>query len=189
MVRQPITNVVRFISFIMLSCILHSCCALKNYDYEVVKCQEIQREAIDVSIKDYDKRVLKRKRSNIAIRVDVLYTTTDWFMVFFTPWENDNIPITILKKYKNQNPPSWIPTEYVENMGVLYAWHNPQKMLTEDVISTLTRYNLVVSEEEWIVTTGEGGFYYIFSKSKPQKYFRRVVRDWGTPLPACNCRQ
>lgn len=193
MAHQSSINIPKFILSVTLLCIFHSCCTLKNYDYTVVECQEVQRDAIDASISDYNKRLLKQKRlSNVAIRVDMVDTSTDWFLVFLTPWEGDTdkFPIASLIKYQNQVPPSWIPTEYVENMGVLYAWHNPQKELTEDVILTLSKYHLVLNQDdEWVVTTGEGGLYYIFCKSNPQKYFRRVVRDWGTPLPKCNCRQ
>lgn len=83
-----------------------------------------------------------------------------------------------------------IPTDYIENNGILYVWHNPEKVLEKDVIAILKDYHLVYNERDgWIVTTEEGAFYYIFCESHQDKYFRRVQRDWGMPLPKCNCKK
>lgn len=190
MANLLITKIIRIVLLILLAWIFHSCCILKNYDYTSIDCQEIPREAIDASVHDYYKHFKQRKPDSTAIFVQVLCTSTNWFFVFMNPFEVgvDKFPIDLLSEYTNQIPPSYIPTEYVENGGILYAWHNSEKALTEDVIAILVKYHLVLNEgEDWIVTTGEGGFYYIFCTSNPKKYYRRVIRDWGTPLPKCNC--
>ena len=178
---------------LLVSISLCSCYSLKNYNFDYVEYNEIPREAVNIAIKDYSKRLHRQKDTNVtAVRVRVDYTSTDWFEVSMVPWidETNKFNRDYLTPYVGKIPSKYTPTEYVEVDGVLYVWHNPQMVLTDDIIEKLTQYHIVLGkDEEWIVTTGGTYTSYIFCKYNYQKrYYRRVVSHYNTRLPACGCR-
>ena len=182
----------KLLLLLIASTVLCSCYSLKNYSYESEDCQEVPREAIDIAIKDYSKRLRSRKNASItAVNIRSVCTLTDWFYLAMLPWidDADRFPLSELRKNIGEVPPSWIPTDYVEKGKVLYVWHNPKKALSEEIIEKLTQYNLVLGEDEdWIVTLDGSHTCYIFCKYDYKKrYYRRVVVSYGTPLPTCGC--
>lgn len=195
---STIENLCLLFIIIGISC---SCSSVKmykpeyTYDYEHIECQNIHREAIDIAIADYSQRLLMHEEySGIsAVEILVACTSTDWFYVAMKPWrrnEVDKYPIATLEKFKGSLPPSWIPTEYMEENRVLYVWHNPHIALCEDVIETLAKYGLVLYPgEEWIITTDGGDMSYLFCKKNyKKKYYHKIYAPFITPLPSCRCR-
>ena len=170
-----------------------SCLSLQNYDYQYVECQETPKEAINIAIADYSKKHLKQKNNGDvrAVDVHINYTSTDWFYISMVPWigEVDKYPISLLKKNEGRIPPDWVPTECVEINNVLYVWHNPNVVLTTDVIEKLKKYNLIAKAEDEGLTSLDGTrVCYIFCKTNYKKrYYRKVTVHYNTPLPSCRC--
>lgn len=183
---------IRLSLLLTVSITLCSCCSLRVWDFEYVECKEIPKEAVNIAIKDYSKRLHRQKDTNItAVQVMVNYTSTDWFYLAMLPLidEANKFNRDYLISNLGKVPNKYTPTEYVEVDGVLYVWHNPQMVLTEDFIEKLTHYNLVLGEDEvWILSTGGTYTSYIFCKyNYKKKYYRRVVSHYITRLPMCGC--
>ncbi len=184
--------------------LFYSCCSVKNYDYKHIECQEIPNEAVNIAISDYSKRLRKRKDINnvTAVKVYIGNTSTDWFYIATKPWRSfiddesgkyyftDRFDIELLDEYIGKIPPLRIPTQFVEKDDVLYVWHDPQAVLTENLKNVLIKYNLVYypGDEMIVVTTDGGDFSYIFCKTNyKRRYYRRIIAHYATPLPSCGC--
>ena len=179
-----------------------SCHSIQIYDY--IECQEIPKEAVNIAISDYSKRLRKRKDINnvTAVEVYIIYTSTDWFYIATKPWLpylddngkyrllDDKFPIEELDEYLGKVSPSWIPTQFAEKDDVLYVWHDPKTVLTENLKNILIKYDLVYYPgDEMTLTTDGGDISYIFCKTNyKRKYYRRVKAPFITPLPACRCQ-
>ena len=78
---------IRLSLLLIVSITLCSCCSLRVWDFEYVECKEIPKEAVNIAIKDYSKRLHRQKDTNItAVQVMVNYTSTDWFYLAMLPW-------------------------------------------------------------------------------------------------------
>ena len=181
-----------------------SCHSTKNYDYKYIECQEIPKEAVNIAISDYSKRLRKRKDINnvTAVEVYIIYTSTDWFYIATKPWLpylddngkyrllDDKFPIEELDEYLGKVAPSWIPTQFAEKDDVLYVWHDPKTVLTENLKKILIKYDLVYYPgDEMTLTTDGGDISYIFCKTNyKRRYYRRVKTPYIIPLPACRCQ-
>lgn len=181
----------------------YSCCSVNNYDYKHVECQYIPQEAVNIVIADYGKRLQKRKDLNnikaVALYID--YTTTDWFFIVTKPWRPslddngkyhlicDKYRIEKLDKCIGKIPSDWTPTQYAEKDGVLYLWHDPQAVFSENLRNVLIKYDLVYYPgNEMILTTDGGDISYIFCKTNyRRRYYRKVKARYNTPLPSCGC--
>lgn len=170
-----------------------SCHSIKNYDYKLIECQKIPKEAVNIAIADYSKQLKRRKDLShvVAVNVYVHFTTTDWFFISMIPWidESDKFPIEYLDMYMGKIPPSHIPTEYVQWNNVLFVWHNPQHVLTEDIKRVLVNNKLVLYPgEDWVLTLDGTCLSYIFCKTNyKRRYYKKVTATYKTPLPSCGC--
>ena len=180
----------KLLFLLIIISVFYSCRSTLNYEY--IEHKEIPREAVNIAIKDYGKRLrMRRDTSIVAVNIIITYTSTDWFTVTMLPYEGDDdkFPMYIVEEYMEQIPLSWIPTECVEENNILYVWHNPSLVLTKDFVKKLATYNLILGEnEDWIVTSGGSHVNYIFCKYNYKKrYYRRVETHYLTPLPDCKC--
>lgn len=179
----------KLLILLVASSFLFSC---RTIAYKVTECQEIPEEALNVAIADYNK-ILRRSPQRHAVAVHITYTSTDWFYIAMKPWddENNKYNLSWLQENIGKVPFPWYyPTQYREIDNVLYVWHNPKVVLSEDVVSALVRYNLVYyPDDEMIVSNGGDLTCYVFCKSNHRKYYRRIKPDdYGfVPLPSCNC--
>lgn len=182
-----------------------SCQSIKNYDYKHVECQMVPREAVNIAIADYSKQLKKRKDISrvVAVHVRIHCTTTDWFYISMLPWQlhidddsgeyylTDRFSVKWLDENMGKVPPDWIPSDYMEMDGILYTWHDPQVVMTEDFKSVLSKYNLLhYPEEDSMIVTLDGSYIsYIFCKANyKNKYYRKVKAQYNTPLPLCGCK-
>lgn len=78
---------------------------------------------------------------------------------------------------------SGFPTGYFENKGKLFYWHDSTKTVTDDLISTFTKYNLVdtmvinVYIPESTIDHSKKGVDYYFCKNDLLKYKKIRTRD------------
>lgn len=194
----------KILTLLIITSMFCSCLGIKNYDYKHIECQEIPEEAVNIVITDYSKKLQKRKDINnvTAVALYIDYTSTDWFYIGTKPWlpylddngsyqlKDDKYPIEELDEYIGKIPPYGIPTQYAEKDGVLYVWHDPQAVLTENLKNNLIKYDLVYYPgDEMIFTTDGGDLSYIFCKTNyKRRYYQRVKAPFNTPLPSCRCR-
>ena len=188
----------------IITFMIYSCGSINNYKYQHTEVKEIPTEAVNIAIADYSKTLQKRKdSSNItAVKLYISYTSTDWFYIAIKQWgaildedgkyriDADKFDIEELNKYMGQIPPSWIPTDYAEKDNVLYVWHDPQAVLTNNIKNILDKYDLIYHPGDPIILTTDGGdISYIFCKSNyKKKYYRKVKASLNTPLPSCGCK-
>ena len=188
-----------------ITSMLCSCHGIKNYNYKRIECQEIPKEAVNIAIADYSKQLKRRKDfSNVtAVELYITYTSTDWFYIGTKPWLPriddksgrqyfaDRFEIEELDEYMGKIPPSYIPTQFAEKDNVLYVWHDPQAVLTENLKNVLIKYDLVYYPGDKQIATLDGGdFSYIFCKTNYKKrYYYRVKPRYNTPLPSCRCNK
>ena len=182
-----------------------SCHSTKNYDYKHIECHEIPKEAVNIAIADYSKRLKRQENPDnvVAVQVRVYPTTTDWFYIAMIPWQlyvdNDSgkcyLTNRFLVSWLDENmgriPPDWIPSDYLEKDGILYVWHDLQVVMTENFKSILAKYDLLHYPEDDAMTVTLDGSYisYIFCKTNyKRRYYRRVKASFITPLPACRCQ-
>ncbi len=193
----------RSLFIVIIAFLVCSCCSINNYDYQHIKVKEIPKEAVNIAITDYSKILRKRKDlSNItAVELYISDTSTDWFYIATKPWlptvddkgeyhlTDDKFPLEVLNKYIGQIPPSWIPTDYAEKDNVLYVWHDPKVVLTENVKSILNKYDLIYYPGDLMTITTDGGdISYIFCKyNYKKKYYQKIKAPFNTPLPSCGC--
>lgn len=169
---------------------LCSCGSTKIYDY--VEYKEVPKEAVNIAIADFSSALQRQKDTNIvAVRVGIAYTSTDWFYITMIPWidETNKFPVEMLDMYMGQIPLSHIPTEYIKRDNVLFVWHDPQQVLTQEIKEVLVNSNLVsYPEEDWFFSLDGTHLSYIFCKSKyKRKYYRKVFASYIVPLPSCRC--
>ena len=116
------------LTLLIITSMFCSCHSIKKYDYKHVECKEIPKEALNIVIADYSKRLRKRKDiDNItAVALYIDYTSTDWFYIGTKPWlpslddngdyhlKDDKFPIEELDEYIGKNccnssgVPSWM---------------------------------------------------------------------------------
>ena len=139
---ERLLNIKRLLILFFITTIFYSCLTTRNYDY--VECKETPKEAVNIAIANYSKSLKWHKdlRNVSAVNIRITYTSTDWFFISMLPWidEADKFSISELNKNEGSIPPFWIPTEYAEINNVLYVWHNPNVVLTTDVIEKLKKY-------------------------------------------------
>lgn len=200
---EHLLNINKLLVLFIMASMFCSCHNLKNFDYKHIECQEIPKEAVNIAIADYSKKLKRRKDINniTAVQVYIAYTSTDWFYIAMRPWYPrvdefgkyhlfaDKFEIELLDEYLGKIPPSWVPTQYAEKDSVLYAWHDPQAVLTENLKNVLIKNDLVYYPgDEQIVSFDGGDFSYIFCKTNyKKKYYRRIKAPFSTPLPSCRC--
>ena len=188
---ERLLDIKRLLILFFITTIFYSCGSTRNYDY--VECKETPKEAVNIAIADYSKRLKwhKNLRNVSAVNIHITYTSTDWFIISMIPWidEADKFSISELKENEGSIPPFWIPTEYAEINNVLYVWHNPNVVLTTDIIEKLKKYNLIAKAEDEGLTSLDGTrVCYIFCKTNYKKrYYRKVTVHYNTPLPSCRC--
>lgn len=191
------------LTVLIISLAFCSCHSLNNYDYKHIECQEIPQEAVDIAIADYTKRLKKQKVFDnvVAVHMRVHITTTDWFYISMIPWQlnkdddsgkcylTDKFMVKWLDENIGKIPPDWIPSNYIEKNGILYVWHDPKAVLTENLKNVLIKYGLVYYPgDEMIVSTGGGYISYIFCKTNYKKrFYKRIQASYITPLPSCSC--
>lgn len=186
-------DIKRLLILFFIVSIFCSCATTKVYEYDVVEYKEPPKEAINIAIADYSKQLKRRKDLShvVAVHVYIDFTTTDWFFISMIPWidESNKIPIEYFDMYMGKIPPSHIPTEYVQWNNVLFVWHNPQHVLTEDIKRVLVNNKLVLYPEEYGVYTFDGTcLSYIFCKTNyKRRYYKKVTAAYKTPLPSCGC--
>ena len=184
-------HIKRILILIFITTIFYSCASTRNYDY--VECKETPKEAVNIAIADYSKRLKWHNdlRNVSAVNIRITYTSTDWFIISMIPWidEADKFSISELKEKEGGIPPFWIPTEYAEINNVLHVWHNPNVVLTTDVIEKLKKYNLIAKAEDEGLTSLDGTrVCYIFCKTNYKKrYYRKLTVHYSTPIPSCRC--
>ena len=199
---EHLLDIKRLLILFFITTIFYSCGSTRNYDY--VECKETPKEAVNIAIADYSKQLKRRKDlSNVvAVHVRIHYTTTDWFYISMIPWQlyvdedsgeyylTDRFLAKWLDENMGQVPPDWIPSDYMEKDGILYTWHDPQVVMTEDFKSVLSKYNLLhyPADDPMIVTLDGSYISYIFCKTNYKKrYYYRVKPRYNTPLPSCRC--
>ena len=184
-------HIKRILILFFITTIFYSCASTRNYDY--VECKETPKEAVNIAVADYSKRLKWHNdlRNVSAVNIRITYTSTDWFIISMIPWidEADKFSISELKENEGSIPPFWIPTEYAEINNVLYVWHNPNVVLTTDVIEKLKKYNLIAKAEDEGLTSLDGTrVCYIFCKTNYKKrYYRKLTVHYSTPIPSCRC--
>lgn len=188
---ERLLNIKRLLILFFITTIFYSCLTTRNYDY--VECKETPKEAVNIAIANYSKSLKWHKdlRNVSAVNIRITYTSTDWFIIAMLPWidEADKFSISELNKNEGSIPPFWIPTEYAEINNVLYVWHNPNVVLTTDIIEKLKKYNLIAKPEyEGLISLDGTNVSYIFCKTNYKKrYYRKVTVHYSTPLPSCRC--
>lgn len=193
----------KFWGLFLIAFTVCSCHSLKNYEYKHLECYETPKEAVDIAIADYSHALKKQKEISdvVAVYIYIFPTSTDWFYISMVPWRlhvddssqyylADKFPIEFIDKNMGHIPPSWIPTDYVEKDNVLYVWHDPQIVLTEEMKRLLNQYDLIYySGDLMSITTGSGDISYIFCKyNYKKKYYRKIKAPYLTPLPSCGCK-
>ena len=184
-------HIKRILILFFITTIFYSCASTRNYDY--VECKETPKEAVNIAVADYSKRLKWHNdlRNVSAVNIRITYTSTDWFIISMIPWidEADKFSISELKEKEGSIPPFLIPTEYAEINNVLYVWHNPNVVLTTDVIEKLKKYNLIAKAEDEGLTSLDGTrVCYIFCKTNYKKrYYRKLTVHYSTPIPSCRC--
>lgn len=194
----------RILTLLIISLVFYSCCSVKNYDYKHIEYQVLPKEAVNIAISDYSKRLRKRKDINnvTAVEMFICYTSTDWFYIATKPWlpilddngnyriDADKYELDVLDEYIGRIPPSWIPTQFAEKDDVLYVWHDPQAVLTKEMKNILAKYDLIFYPGDLIILSTDGGdISYIFCKTNyKKKFFRKIKTPFITPLPSCGCK-
>ena len=198
----------KHIFLFVITILFCSCLIIKNYDYKEIECKELPKEAVNIAIKDYSKRLKRQKDSSkiVAVLVFVQYTSTDWFYISMMPLQfqlcydssvlsylNDKYPVEWLDNDIGRIPSSWlIPTDFKEMDGVLYVWQDPQVVVTENLKSVLAKYDLLyyskIEDPVFLSFNSAPYINYIFCKTNYKKrYYYRIKAGALMPLPSCRC--
>ena len=78
---ERLLDIKRLLILFFITTIFYSCASTRNYDY--VEYKETPKEAVNIAIADYSKRLKWHKdlRNVSAVNIRITYTSTDWFII------------------------------------------------------------------------------------------------------------